>query len=705
MDQPRFRLSSYLHWIELAADRYALYHLNFGRMVDAFTIELLRRFETPRRVMEVVAEYEDPQEVASILAGFYERTFLIPENADEAAFHRARLTQRIEAGEGIGGSEREGHYVFTDSVNSAADLATSGTGQTLKMAIIGTCVWQELTETLEEEARKLGLDLQISTEAQVDFFAHEGANQYDAVFLSPMSFQRFLDAPSLTDVADAVTEGLQSLSQYVKLLTETTGSTVVLHNLPEPAYPGWGASEATQADGHRALYARINQGIACLCDHQKVLLFDWDRAVARHGRLKMQDGHLSLYSHLGYPIHWLTDWADFLAQRENNETLLTVDHAEYLAHMGLNSPYDTHRITARELARFLRIAFGQSPRKVVVVDLDGTLWPGVLAEENHVLRPDWEPGDATALWAGIHQALKFLKRRGVLLCTCSKNNPEVILPIWSDVTLDKWRTSWMLTPDDFVAHEISWDPKTEALERLSERLSLDLNAFVFIDDNPIERAQVKHVLPMVDVYDGPMYAVRQFLMEHPDLQTLHVSDEAAQRTEMSKGQLKRDDARKNAASLASFFETLGVQIALSKVHAPRHVVRIHGLLTRCNQLNTRTRRYTRAEVESLVETAEVFTAQTTDRFVEYGTTTVIVVVGARVEHFVSSCRSNGLGVERAALGVIGREKNLDTLEVVFERTAKNRPMLDLLESLGTCVNGVYHVPVSALDPGHVTTSS
>ena len=436
-----------------------------------------------------------------------------------------------------------------------------------------------------------------------------------------------------------------------------------------------------------------------------MVLFDWDQVAARHGRLRMQDGHLALYSHAGYPIHWLQDWGTLDPAAAENPTLLTVDPAAYRAEMELADPLFTHRRTAEELVAFLSVLFLARARKVIAVDLDGTLWPGVLAEQNHVLHDAWDPNGETALWAGVHQALKLLRQRGALLVTCSKNDPEVVLPIWEKLSLDPWRARWMLTPDDFVAHAISWDRKSASLTRLSAELGLGLDSFVFVDDHPVERAEVAHVLPEVEVYSGPMYSVRRYLLSHPGLQSMEISAEAGERTEMTRGQLARDVAQAESPSLETFFASLAVRIEVRREVDSARVTRVHEVLTRTNQLNSRTHRYTPGEVASLLGARTVYTATTSDRFVQYGLTAVAILDGDVVTHFAASCRTNGLGVERAFLGAIAAAESLTRLHLPFERTTKNRPLFDLLEALGVADGARYRVDVEALSSAHVEVVS
>jgi len=704
MSEPLLRLSRYLHWIPLDADRFALYHLHYGKLVDRETIGLLSAFREPRAVSDVLAIHPDPDRVQPILRGFYERSFLVPHDAHESAFHSARLNRAVEVGEGIGGSEQKADYVRLDVPQTADQISRDIGGPTRRVAIIGTCVWQELTAHVENAAATACLDLRVSTEAEVDYFTRDGAAAYDAVLVSPMALQRLLDAPDLATVCEDVDAVLGSLAEYVAVLRAQTGSTVILHNFPEPAYPAWGTADAYRKDGHRALFRHINDALRALCDGRGVVLFDWDQVAARHGRLRMQDGHLALYSHAGYPMHWLTDWQAATAEAGENPTLLSVEPGVYRDQMGLDDADFTHRHTAKELVDFLGVLFRTQPKKVIAVDLDGTLWPGVLAEQNHVLHEEWDPNGETALWAGVHQALKALRRQGVLLVTCSKNDPEVVLPRWRALSLDPWRARWMLTPDDFVAHAIGWDRKSTSLAGLSAELNLGLDSFVFLDDHPVERAEMAHVHPEVEVYDGPMYGLRRYLLSHPGLQSMTVSDESTLRTEMTRGQLARDTARTEAPNLATFFAGLGVSVSVRREGDQSRAGRIHELLTRTNQLNSRNRRYTAAEVEQLIAEGGVYTAVTRDRFVTYGVTAVAVIDGDTVVHFAASCRTNGLGVERAFLGAVAATTDQAQLVVPFERTQKNRPLFDLLEVLGVAEGERYRLDGEQLTAEHVALS-
>ena len=168
--------------------------------------------------------------------------------------------------------------------------------------------------------------------------------------------------------------------------------------------------------------------------------------------------------------------------------------------------------------------------KLVLVDLDDTLWRGVAAEAAEV------SSTASEGWPlGFAEALMFLKSRGVLLGIVSKNDEDRVREIWRRIYGTRIRL------EDFAAVKINWRPKAENIEEILAEVNLLPNSVVFIDDNPVERAAVKAAFPEIRVLGPNPYLWRRILLWSPETQVATITSESAARTEMVQKQVQREE--------------------------------------------------------------------------------------------------------------------------------------------------------------------
>src|SRR6267378_6555456 len=200
--------------------------------------------------------------------------------------------------------------------------------------------------------------------------------------------------------------------------------------------------------------------------------------------------------------------------------------------------------------RFLRPLTGKVA-KALVVDLDNTLWGGVIGEDgmNGIGLGAEYPG---AAFQSLQRALVDLHRRGILLALCSKNNPEDALE-----ALEK-HPGMILRPTDFAAMRLNWTDKAQNLREIAQELNIGVDALAFLDDNPFEREQVRAALPEVTVIDlgtNPLeYA--STVRNCAAFERLTLSSEDQQRTEMYAAQKQRAGAEQNFQSKEDFFRFL-----------------------------------------------------------------------------------------------------------------------------------------------------
>lgn len=325
-------------------------------------------------------------------------------------------------------------------------------------------------------------------------------------------------------------------------------------------------------------------------------------------------------------------------------------------------------------------------KKCCVLDLDNTLWGGVLGEdgiEGIKIGGDY-PGKAFLYW---QEALLQLAKSGVILTVCSKNNEADVLEAWEK------NPFIVLKKDAFSAYRINWTDKATNIKELAEELNIGLDSFVFVDDNPTERELVKQVLPMVAVPDFPEqpYMFPEFFKQlvHDYFKVYSVTDEDRKKTEQYKANAARAHAQASFADFDKFLESLDIQITIEAANE-FNIQRIAQMTQKTNQFNLTTKRYTDADVRGFVEAGwKIWCISVADKFGDNGITGCVMVNGQEIDTFLLSCRILGKGIEIAfvkkvmsMLATLG----VEVLTAKYLPTAKNAQVRDFYEKCGfTCV--------------------
>ncbi len=424
--------------------------------------------------------------------------------------------------------------------------------------------------------------------------------------------------------------------------------------------------------------------------YQNVYLLDIDQIAATLGKKYIQDDSVQVLNHGSM----LNDF-DFPYDKLRIESILPLTE-----HYCVRRDEFVLAVSA-EIVAMYRTLNQTDAVKLIVVDLDDTLWRGVTVEEGQV------SSHSTEGWPlGVMEALCFLKRRGMLLAIVSKNDDGKIVNVWDKVTLGRIRL------EDFVARKINWRPKVENLEEIIREVNVLPRNVLFIDDNPVERASVKAAFPDIRILDGHCYFWRRTLLWASETQVATVTNESVHRTQMVEAQIARDASRQRLPR-DEFLATLGITVRLSEVNSIDHpsFQRVFELLNKTNQFNTTGRRWTRQELLSaLTQGRTFFTFEVEDKFTFYGLVGVAIVDGRTIEQFVMSCRVLGLDVEIAAIAAIARQVlrgEQHELIGALITTDANSPCRDLFQRCGfENDNGCWikRAGVVVKDPRHVTVS-
>jgi FkbH-like protein len=329
-------------------------------------------------------------------------------------------------------------------------------------------------------------------------------------------------------------------------------------------------------------------------------------------------------------------------------------------------------LIVQEWLRYHRALQGRS-RKCVVVDLDNTLWGGILGEDG----PDKiQMGDTPhgRPYRRLQQTLKALCRRGILLAVCSKNNPDDVTPVL------RGHPDMVLREADFAALRVNWQDKATNLREIARELNIGLQHVVFLDDNPAERLWVRESLPEVLVPELPEdAALYADVLTGCELDTLSLTEEDLKRTRMYAADRERRGFEATATNYEQFLNELQLTVRIERLQ-PQTLDRATQLCQRTNQFNLTTRRHTAADLQRFADSPDaiVLLMNVRDRFGEYGWTGLAVAqrTGARaeIESFLVSCRVLGKQVEFAlfaALADWARRNGYATLSASYRPTPKN----------------------------------
>jgi FkbH-like protein len=284
------------------------------------------------------------------------------------------------------------------------------------------------------------------------------------------------------------------------------------------------------------------------------------------------------------------------------------------------------------------------------------------------------------------------------LACVSKNDEATVRELWRYP--DSYPLDRLLTPDDFVAWRVNWDDKVDNIRSIADELGFALDAFVFVDDNPVEREQVIQRLPEVAVLGADPFVLRRALLDDPRLQRPRVTDEAARRSELVKAQLQRNRLTAQAGSQAEVIASLQVECEIQRLDPASQGRRVVELFERTTQFTTTGRTFTSAELELIARADDggVFVMQVRDRFANHGLTAAAVIEAGEITALAMSCRVIGLGVEHRFLAHILDEMAgaCPSLCGRILTTARNAPVRNLYADNGfVCdAEGVWRIALA-----------
>lgn len=439
---------------------------------------------------------------------------------------------------------------------------------------------------------------------------------------------------------DSVVSDLLGLLEVVR---QNCSAAVIMQNFAPPEFPFFGVGDVNLSTGQRYRFHSLNRSLLQATDAFKGLyLVDYEGLIYRYGTRNWYDKRMEYYAQA--PI-------------EKN--------------MYLN--------LAHEFSKVIRILYGGA-KKCLVMDLDNTLWGGILGEDGSegIKLGAAYPGNA---FKKFQEELLELHNRGILLAIASKNNMADVEHAFKN------HTDMVLSLDHFVAKQINWQPKSQSILEIASTLNIGLEHMVFIDDNPVECEQVAMALPKVEVIHFPKAAelFNNSLFEEGYFDALSQSQEDKKRTDFYLQRTKAESLRTATTNIEDFYRSLQMEIQFDLI-SEKNIKRLAQLTQKTNQYNATTYRYNLSEMKNFQQddACNVYAASLRDKFGDNG---IIALMITRqngtdwfIDTFLLSCRVIGRTVEEAMLAFLCKKATaigIKKLRGEIIPTLKNIPIRGL----------------------------
>jgi FkbH-like protein len=466
-------------------------------------------------------------------------------------------------------------------------------------------------------------------------------------------------ATSVNERRSYIDKRVADFVNLVRIFKNRTDSKLILTNCNIPTYSPYGICEGKSEYGLREMVHDFNAKLSdAFRSDPQVFLFDFNAFVSKYGEVN------------------ILDYRQFLV----GDIKVSLSHIPYLA---------------EELMGYIKANLGVN-RKCIVLDLDNTLWGGIIGEDGFdridlSLKP---PGMA---FIEFQRVLLALYQRGIILAINSRNNEDEALKVIRE------HPYMVLREENFATMKINWSDKISNMKEIAEELNIGLESIVYFDDDPINRELMLKAIPQIMTVSLPedpsLYA--STLMRINDFNTLAVTSEDMKRGQMYKQEQKRTELKNSASNVEDFLKELQIKVTMKKADNFT-IPRIAQLTLKTNQFNLTTRRYQEEDVQTFAydQTKLIGCAQTKDKFGDNGITGVYIVNKNHsekewfIDTFLLSCRVMGRGIEDAMLGFIlnkAKEEGIMKVKAEFIPTKKNKPCEQLLPDFGFQKEGVEWV--------------
>ena len=478
--------------------------------------------------------------------------------------------------------------------------------------------------------------------------SHIYKTQFDVITLSLVIENFDTDFESLYWTSN---ESIKKIDECFNLLFQKTNSIIIVNTFIPPFYNPIGITNSDSIPDKINEVSKINQHIREYVRQHRAQFFlvDFERIIRLLGEEKTIDYRF-----------WYTSKALFKK--------------------------DFLNAYAQEIVKIAKALKGRT-KKCLVLDCDNTLWGGIIGEDGisgikldkHIY-PD-------KLYYEFQQNVINLHERGIIIALCSKNNEEDVWEI-----LDN-HPSCLLKRRHVAAWRINWDDKSSNIKSIANELNLGIDSFVFVDDSPLECELVKKMLPDVTVLQVPqkLYTYPKILLHDGWFDTLHISEEDKNRTQMYKADNLRKIDEKSYGNIDEYLSSLDITAIVHEV-TDSEIVRVAQLTQKTNQFNLTTRRYSEPDINGFVEDplTAVFSLTVKDKFGDSGLTGVLIAYRNKdrvtIDNMLLSCRILGRKIEIAfvdyCLRYLVKKWDCIVFEAEYIPSPKNKQTLDFWLNFG-----------------------
>ena len=494
--------------------------------------------------------------------------------------------------------------------------------------------------------------------------------------------------------------------QYRQEILDHTSS---LHEFaPQTILLSLTAREAIASVPLTATAAEVDETIARLIQELRLL---WRKAhdicnavIIQQTFIDVSEPLFGSYDRLvpGSPPRVVARLNDRLCEAAPRDGILLLDIARASERDGIDAWFDVSRWLQGKLeiappaaplygdmaVRILAAQRGLS-KKCLVLDLDNTLWGGVVGDDGLEGIVVGEGSAAGEAHLALQRYAKQLKERGVILAICSKNETTIVEAVFDN------HPEMVLRRSDIAAFQVNWDDKARNLKAIAARLNIGIDSLVFVDDNPVERARIRQSLPMVAVPELPEDIAQyvRCLANAGYFEAVAFTSEDRGRARQYAQNAEREALRESAQTMDEFLRGLKMTVVFGPFTAVDHT-RIVQLINKTNQFNTTTRRYSSDEITKITNLPEALTLEfrLVDRIGDNGLVCTMILrptteddAVLEIENWVMSCRVFGRQLEFEAMNIAveeARRRGARAIIANYFATAKNGVIRELYPNLG-----------------------
>ena len=484
----------------------------------------------------------------------------------------------------------------------------------------------------------------------ITFLIIDSRDVLGGLFLNPYSVSVKERKTFPTDKSDEIINLAQTFVNKSK-------SKLILSNFNIPSYSPIGINETREEYGLHDMIVDLNRIVkSTMSDNSEIYIYDLNSFITKFGESNVFDYKQYFYG----------------------DVRISLDYIPYLA---------------EELMGYVKAVLGLN-KKCIVLDLDNTLWGGIVGEDGFegIKLGDDPVGRA---YAEFQHNLLALNQRGILLAINSKNNFDDAMQIIKE------HPNMVLKEDNFTCIRINWNDKAVNMKEISDELNIGLDSMVFFDDDPVNREYVKSNLPEIQTVEisDPSNSSK-ILKSMNDFQVLKITDEDTTRNKMYLEQRKRTELKTQVGDLQDFLKQLGISVKIK--NADNFTIpRISQLTLKTNQFNLTTRRYQEEDIRKFSQDKDkiVECAQVEDKFGDNGITGVYIINKDNkqewtIDTFLLSCRIIGRGVEDGMLHQIiekARKEGVSKIRGEYIKTKKNKPAENFFPTFGFKKEGNFWI--------------